>query len=313
VALVSVVVPCYQEEAVLSRTHERLTRAAEGIGADYEILYVDDGSRDGTLSLLRDLQRADPRVRVVALSRNFGHQAAISAGLDAARGDAVVVIDADLQDPPELIPELVARWREGYEVVYGSRTSRRGESAARLWVTGLYYRALGRMSEVAMPAEAGDFRLLDRRVIDVLKTMPERDRYLRGMVSWAGFRQRPVPYVREARAAGKGHYSFSRLARLAVDGLTGFSSAPIRVVTWLGLALAILAFAGLLALLAATLFSAAEFGPWTVATLAMAFLAGVQLVALGLVGEYVGQIYREVKRRPPYVVAERLGFDPPPR
>jgi dolichol-phosphate mannosyltransferase len=169
------------------------------------------------------------------------------------------------------------------------------------------------MSEVAMPAEAGDFRLLDRRVVDVLRTMPERDRYLRGMVSWAGFRQRPVPYVREARAAGKGHYSFSRLARLGVDGLTGFSSTPIRVVTGLGLTLAALSGAGLLALLAARLFWTAEFGPWTVATLAMAFLAGVQLVALGLVGEYVSQIYREVKRRPPYVVAERYGFDPPPR
>lgn len=311
--LVSVVVPCYQEEAVLAETHERLTRALKSLGADYEILYVDDGSRDGTLAILRDLHRADPRVLVVALSRNFGHQIAISAGLDAARGAAVVVIDADLQDPPELIPELVARWREGNEVVYGSRTARRGESAPRLWITGLYYRLLRRVSDVAMPAEAGDFRLLDRRVVDVLKAMPERDRYLRGMVSWIGFRQRPVPYVREARAAGKGHYSLARLARLGLDGLTGFSSAPIRVVTWLGVVLGALSVTGLLVLLALRLSSSARFGGWTVAALAMALLAGVQLLALGLVGEYVGQIYREVKRRPPYVVAERLGFDPPSR
>lgn len=311
--LVSIVVPCYQEEPVLAQTHSRLTRAAATLAADYEIVYVDDGSRDGTLAILRDLQRADPRVRVVALSRNFGHQVAISAGLDAAGGDAVVVIDADLQDPPELIPELVARWREGNEVVYGSRTARRGETAARLWITGLYYRTLGRWSDVAMPAEAGDFRLLDRRVVDVLNAMPERDRYVRGMVSWVGFRQRSVPYVREARAAGRGHYSLARLARLGIDGLTGFSSAPIRGVTWLGVALGALSVTGLLVLLAVHLSSAVRFGPWIFATLAMTLLAGVQLVALGLVGEYVGQIYREVKRRPPYVVAERLGFDAPPR
>jgi glycosyltransferase involved in cell wall biosynthesis len=310
-ALVSVVVPCYQEEAVLPETHSRLTRAAKSLDADYEIVYVDDGSRDGTLAILRELHRADPRVRVVALSRNFGHQVAISAGLDSARGDAVVVIDADLQDPPELIPELVARWREGNEVVYASRTARRGETAARLWITGLYYRTLGRLSDVAMPEEAGDFRLLDRRVVDVLKAMPERDRYLRGMVSWIGFRQRPVPYVRDARTTGKGHYSLARLARLGLDGLTGFSSAPIRVVTWLGFALGALSVMGILLFVALRLFTAARFGPWTIAALGMTFLAGVQLVALGVVGEYVGQIYREVKQRPPYVVAERLGFEPP--
>jgi polyisoprenyl-phosphate glycosyltransferase len=311
--LVSVVVPCYQEEEVLPESHARLTRASESLGCDYEILYVDDGSRDGTLAVLRELHRSDPRVRVVALSRNFGHQVAISAGLDVARGDAVVVIDADLQDPPELIPELVARWKEGNEVVYGSRTARRGESAPRLWITDLYYRTLGRLSDVAIPEEAGDFRLLDRRVVDVLKAMPERDRYLRGMVSWIGFRQRPVPYVRDARAAGKGHYSLARLARLGIDGLTSFSSAPIRGVTWLGVALGGLSVTGILILLALHFLSAARFGPWTVAALGMTFLAGVQLVALGLVGEYVGQIYREVKRRPPYVVAERLGFDAPSR
>ena len=310
-ALVSVVVPCYQEEAVLGETHARLTRALESIGSDYEILYVDDGSRDDTLSILRGLHRSDSRVRVLSLSRNFGHQVAISAGLDAARGDAVVVMDADLQDPPELIPELVGRWKEGNEVVYARRTGRRGESAPRLWITALFYRTLGRWSDVPMPAEAGDFRLLDRRVVDVLKAMPERDRYLRGMVSWAGFRQRPVPYVRDARAAGRGHYSLSRLARLGLDGLTGFSSAPIRVVTWLGIALGALSVTGILLLVALHVFSTARFGPWTLAALGMTFLAGVQLVALGLVGEYVGQIYREVKRRPPYVVAERLGFDPP--
>lgn len=310
--LVSVVVPCYQEEAVLPETHARLTRSLDTVGGDYEIVYVDDGSRDGTLPVLRRLQLADGRVRVIVLSRNFGHQLAISAGLDEARGDAVVVIDADLQDPPERIPELVAKWREGNEVVYGTRTARRGESALRLGVTGLYYRLIRRSSGVEMHPEAGDFRLLDRRVVDVLKAMPERDRYLRGMVSWIGFRQASVPYIRESRFAGRGHYSLAKLARLGIDGLTGFSSSPIRTVTWLGLALGALSVAGLVVLLAVRAFSTVEFGPWTIAILAMAFLAGVQLVALGLVGEYVGQIYREVKRRPPYVVAERLGFDRQP-
>lgn len=308
--LVSVVVPCYQEEAVLAETHARLTRSLASLGdGDYEIVYVDDGSRDGTLSVLRRLHDSDPRVCIVALSRNFGHQLAISAGIDNARGDAVVVIDADLQDPPERIPDLVAKWREGNDVVYGTRTARRGESALRLWVTGLYYRILRRFSGVAMPPEAGDFRLLDRKVVDVLRAMPERDRYLRGMVSWAGFRQSSVPYVREARYAGKGHYSLAKLARLGLDGLTGFSSAPIRIVTWLGATFVFLSMAGLLILLAVRLFTTARPGGWTLAAFGMTLLAGIELAALGVVGEYVGQIYREVKRRPPYVVAERLGFD----
>ena len=305
--LISVVVPCYDEEEVLSETHTRLTRALESIVGDHEILYVDDGSRDATGSILRSLAAADPRVRVLVLSRNFGHQLAITAGLDHARGDAVVVIDADLQDPPEAIPAMVAKWREGNEVVYGTRTDRRGETALRLGATRFYYGLLRRLSGIEMPSESGDFRLLDRRVVEALRAMPERDRYLRGMVSWIGYRQVSLPYVREARLAGRSHYSLRKLARLGLDGITGFSTRPIRVVTWLGVFLSVIATVAILAAVAFRLAGKAVDG-WTFASFGLALLGGIQLASLGLVGEYIGQIYREVKHRPTYLLAERLGF-----
>ncbi|HEX8723096.1 MAG TPA: glycosyltransferase family 2 protein [Pyrinomonadaceae bacterium] len=307
--LISVVVPCYNEEAVLPETHRRLTSALEAIeGVSFEVVYADDGSQDATPDLLRALQAADPRVRVVRLSRNFGHQLAVSAGLEHASGDAVVVIDADLQDPPEVIRELVARWREGFQVVYGQRTDRPGETPFKLWTAKSFYRLINRVSQIQIPPEAGDFRLLDRRVVEVLLGMPERDRFLRGMVSWVGFRQTAVPYAREPRRAGESKYPLARMLRFAADGVLSFSVTPLRLAIWLGFAAIVAAFAGIVYALVVRLYTEDWVRGWASIFTAVLFLGGVQLVTLGIVGEYVGRVYAEVKRRPLYVVAERLGF-----
>ena len=309
--LISVVVPCYNEEAVLPETHRRLVSALEGIeGVRFEIVYADDGSQDATPDLLRALQAADPRVRVVRLSRNFGHQLAVSAGLEHAAGDAVVVIDADLQDPPEVIRELVARWREGFQVVYGQRTDRPGETPFKLWTAKTFYRLINRVSQIKIPPEAGDFRLLDRRVVEVLLAMPERDRFLRGMVSWVGFRQAAVGYAREPRRAGQSKYPLARMLRFAADGVLSFSVTPLRLAIWLGFAAIVAALAGIVYALVVRLYTDDWVRGWASIFTAVLFLGGVQLVTLGIVGEYVGRVYAEVKRRPLYVVSERLGFGP---
>ena len=232
-ALLSVVVPCFDEEAVIGETHRRLVATLQSVpDLDFELVYVDDGSRDATLNLLRELQRADARVRVLALSRNFGHQTAVTAGLQCAVGDAVVLIDADLQEPPEVIPEMLERWRRGTDDAYGLRTERDGETRFKRWASGAFYRLLNRLVDIPIPLDTGDFRLMDRKVVDAVLAMPERDRFVRGMVAWTGFRQEPVPYRRAARAAGETKYPFGKLLRLAIDGILSFSLAPLRLVTW---------------------------------------------------------------------------------
>lgn len=310
--LVSVVVPCYNEDAVLAETHEALAgELARLEGVDSEIVYVDDGSRDRTLDVLRALQTSDARVRVVSLSRNFGHQLAASAGVEHAAGDCVVVIDADLQDPPEVIPEMIALWRAGYQVVYGVRADREGETAFKTWTAKVFYRLINRLSHVEMPLDAGDFRLMDRRVVDVLLSMPERDRYLRGMVSWIGFKQIAVVYRRAARRAGESKYPLAKMIRFATDGLLSFSLTPLRLAVWIGFSAIAVAFAGIVYAIALRFF----FDPshwvrgWTSLFVAVLFMGGVQLITLGIIGEYIGRVYAEVKRRPLYIVGERLGFD----
>jgi glycosyltransferase involved in cell wall biosynthesis len=308
--LVSVVVPCYDEAAVLGETHAALANALSRLEVlDAEIIYVNDGSRDETLQVLRGLQATDHRARVVSLSRNFGHQIAVSAGIEHAAGDCVVVIDADLQDPPEVIIEMIALWREGYQVVYGVRAEREGESAFKLWTAKAFYRLINRLSHVEMPLDAGDFRLMDRRVVEVLLSMPERDRYLRGMVSWIGFRQAAVLYRRNARRAGESKYPLARMMRFAADGLLSFSQTPLRLAIWTGFASIAFAFAGIVWALVVRLYTNDWVRGWTSIFTAVLFLGGVQLITLGIIGEYIGRIYAEVKRRPLYVVAERLGFD----
>ena len=306
----SVIVPCYNEEAVLAETHRRLTTVLDGLDdLDYEIVYVDDGSRDRTPNLLAALQASDEHVRVIRFSRNFGHQTAVTAGLEHATGDAVVLIDADLQDPPEVIPEFVARWREGYHVAYGVRIDRPGETRFKLATARAFYRVLGRLSETEIPLDAGDFRLMDRRVVTALQSMPERDRFVRGMVAWVGFRQVGVPYRRAPRLAGESKYPLFRMLRFALDGVTSFSVAPLHAATWIGFASSALALIGVVYALVLRLFTNNWVTGWTALFIAVLFVGGTQLLALGVIGEYIGRIYAESKRRPLYLVQERLGFD----
>jgi dolichol-phosphate mannosyltransferase len=299
----SVVVPVYNEQENAAEVHARTRAALESAGIDFELLFVDDGSTDATAAVLDDLQRRDRRVRVVALSRNFGHQAAISAGLAHARGRAVVVIDGDLQDPPELIPAMVAAWRGGAEVVYAVRRSRRGSVALRVayW---LFYRLWRAVSDIDVPLDSGDFGLMDRRVVDVLTRLPERQRFVRGLRTFVGFRQVGIPYDRPGRAAGRAKYGLGSLARLAVDGLVSFSGYPLRIVTHVGLLVAALALVltGWVVRDAAIHHSAPR--GWASTLVVLLFLGSVQMLSLGIVGEYVRRIFLEVKGRPGFIVRE---------
>jgi dolichol-phosphate mannosyltransferase len=300
--LLSVIVPCFNEQAVLPMTHERLKAAVDAIGMPWELLYVDDGSGDRTREILMALAAADPRVKVVSLSRNFGHQIAVTAGLEHAAGTAVAVIDADLQDPPEVIATMVARWREGYDVAYGLRTERTGESAFKLWTARSFYRLIGRLSDIPIPLDVGDFRLLSRRAVDAFNAMPECDRFIRGMVAWVGFRQVAVPYARERRHAGTSKYPLRKMLRFAWDGIVSFSDAPARLATLIGFV--VLAIASLVSLqvFVAYFFASDTVPGWTSTFLAIMFLGGMQSLCLGILGEYIARIYREVKRRPLYLV-----------
>jgi dolichol-phosphate mannosyltransferase len=275
---------------------------------DYELIFVNDGSVDQTQLILNQLLKQDPHVRGLLLSRNFGHQIAVTAGLEQATGDAVVVIDADLQDPPEVIPEMVKRWREGNDVVYGIRRARDGESKFKLWTAKVFYRLINRLSDTKMPLDAGDFRLLDRKVVEVIKAMPERARFLRGMVSWAGFRQVSISYDRAARHAGDSKYPFRKMVHFAMDGIISFSLVPLKLAIWTGFLAIWIAVAGIIVAIVDRLLDNNLIRGWASLFVAVLFMAGVQLVSLGIIGEYLGRIYTEVKRRPLYVVQERLGF-----
>ncbi len=307
--LLSIVVPCYNEDAVLRELHRSVIAVLEQIEAtSFEIIYTDDGSSDQTPEILSQLQAGDSRVRVVSLSRNFGHQIAVTAGLEHASGDAVVIIDADLQDPPEVIPEMLERWRDGYQVVYGLRAKRVGETTFKRWTAKAFYRLINKLSEIEIPLDVGDFRLLDRRVVDALLTMPERDRFLRGMVSWIGFKQVAVIYDRAPRRAGHSKYSLMKMVRFAVDSVISFSLVPLRLAIWIGVGAIAASFAGIVYALVIRLSTTDWVRGWASIFTAVLFLGGVQLITLGIVGEYLGRIYGEVKLRPLYVVRERLGF-----
>jgi dolichol-phosphate mannosyltransferase len=307
--LLSVIVPCYNEELVLGATHERLTKVLAAVaGLEYELIYINDGSFDRTQQILNGLQLADSRVRVLRLSRNFGHQVAVTAGLEESAGDAVVIIDADLQDPPEVIPEMIESWRSGNHVVYGIRAEREGESKFKLWSAKLFYRVINRLSDTKMPVDAGDFRLLDRRVVEVLKAMPERARFLRGMVSWTGFQQTSVIYQRAARHAGESKYPLAKMIHFALDGIISFSLVPLKLAIWTGFLAIWIAAAGIIVAILDRLFEKGLTRGWASLFVAVLFMGGIQLVSLGIIGEYLGRIYTEVKQRPLYAVQERLGF-----
>jgi len=308
---ISAVVSCYNEEAVLPETTRRLIATLEQINLPFEIIYVDDGSKDNTPHVLASLSASDPRIRVVRLSRNFGHQTAISAGLEYAAGAAVVLIDADLQDPPEVISEMVTLWKLGHDVVYGTRRNRDGETAFKTLTAKWFYRAINRISEIPIPLDSGDFRLLDRKVVDALVAMPERDRFTRGMVSWVGFRQVSVPYDRAPRHAGDSKYTLWRMARFAADGVLSFSIAPLRLATVMSVAVFAIALLVGLTGLGVGLAGGRWMAPWAWALIVVLLLGGAQLLCLGILGEYLGRAYAEGKRRPLYFVRETLGFDQP--
>ncbi|MBI5302324.1 MAG: glycosyltransferase family 2 protein [Chloroflexi bacterium] len=306
----SIVAPCFNEEKVLPELHRRICQVMEQTGETWELVLVNDGSHDRTADVMRELHAQDARVKVIDFARNFSHQLAVTAGLDYARGDAVIIIDADLQDPPELILQMIQKWRQGYEVVYAVRTKRRGESWFKEFTAKLFYRIIYRITDVKIPLDTGDFRLMDRKVVDAIKQLRERHRFIRGMTSWVGFRQTGVEYERQERFAGETHYPFKKMLKFAIDAITSFSYAPLQVATYLGFLIAgVSAIAGVFVIYARLFLSDHPFFGQATTLVAVLFLGGVQLITLGIIGEYLGRIYDEVKGRPLYIAREVLGFD----
>jgi dolichol-phosphate mannosyltransferase len=308
--LVSVVAPMHDEAEIVTRFHERVAAALEG--ETWELVVVDDGSRDGTGEALTRLSAIDARVRVVVLSRSFGHQAALTAGLEHARGDAVLMLDGDLQDPPELIPDMLARWREGSDVVYAVRSDRPGETPFKLITARWFYRLFRGLTDVELAPDSGDFRLMSRAALDALLAMPERNRFLRGMSVWVGFTQTAVPFAREPRSAGRTKYTLSKMLRFSFDAITSFSNRPLQLATLLGFVCSLLAFLAIPLTVVARYANIYERGvPTTIVVVLL--LGGIQLITVGIIGEYVGRIYDEVKNRPLYVVRDRVNAEPPER
>ncbi len=302
----SVVAPIYNEAETLPHFYARVAAAMESLDEPFELVLVNDGSRDDSIAVMRALHERDPRVRVVDFSRNFGHQVAISAGLDHARGEAVVIIDSDLQDPPEVILELAAKWRQGAEVVYAQRRTRPGETRFKLLTAAAFYRLIRLLTSVDIPRDTGDFRLLDRRVVDTLVAMKEHHRFMRGLSVWVGFRQEAVQYDRQERYAGETKYPLTKMIRFALDAITGFSYAPLQLATTLGFVLAGLSLLGIVVAVILRLLNVAIQGQ-TTTLIVVLLLGGIQLIFLGIIGEYLGRIYDEVRGRPLYVVRETLG------
>lgn len=313
--MISIVIPCFNEEAVLDQLASRLTAAAEIWSEPWEVVCVDDGSRDSTWTNLVEIAKRDPRWKLLRFARNFGHQKAVSAGIATARGDAVFVIDADLQDPPEELYRFIDKWKEGYEVVYAVRRKRKEGLHKRICYFA-FYRLLSVLSQTPIPLDSGDFCLMDRKVIEVLRGMPEQNRFIRGMRAWAGFRQVGIEYERHARAAGASQYTFTKLLQLATDGVLSFSTTPLRVATYLGLTVSAMAFVGaMFTLLQGCMgeffarFGLAPVPGFATIVISILFLGGVQLVSLGIIGEYIGRIYEEVKRRPLWIVSDSYGLE----
>ena len=301
---ITFVIAAYNEQAALPLMHARLARVMDTLDADSQVLYVDDGSRDDTWAVMQQLAAQDPRVVLLRLARNFGKELALTAGLDHVDTDAAMVLDADGQDPPELAPQFVAMWREGYDVVYGTRSRRDGETWLKRVTAAAFYRVMARLSDTSIPRDTGDFRLISRRVLDALKQMRERQRFMKGLFAWVGFRQVSFPYEREARVAGGSKFNYWRLWNLALEGITSFSTVPLRLATYVGLLTAMVAFGWGLWIIARTVLWGDPVQGWPSLMTAMLFLGGLQLVALGIVGEYLGRLYVEVKQRPLYLVGD---------
>ncbi len=309
----SIIVPMYNEREVLETFFARLLQVLDGIGESFEVLCVDDGSTDGSGDMVRQMHEDDARIRLIEFSRNFGKEAALTAGLDYATGQAVIPVDADLQDPPELIADFVAKWREGFEVVYGQRVSRKEDTFLKRVTAGWFYSVMHRLAGIDMPANAGDFRLLDRRVVDALIRLREHNRFMKGLFSWVGFRQCAIPYERPARAAGQTKFNYWKLWNFALDGVTGFSTLPLKMAGYFGFLTSVgsIAYGGFL--LVRTLVYGIEVPGYASTMVAVLLLGGLQLMVLGIIGEYLGRTYTEAKQRPLYVIREAVGLDEPER
>lgn len=304
----SLVIPIYNEAAVIPQLIPRVQKFIAGLDGDVEVILVDDGSSDSSYELLLNAHRLDSQFKILRFSRNFGHQIAITAGMDYASGQAVIVMDADLQDPPEVVSEMIARWKAGYEIVYAVRRKRYGEGRFKLWTAKLFYRILQRFTDVRMPLDVGDFRLVDRKALNAFKDMRERHRYVRGMFSWIGFKQIGVWYDRPQRAAGETKYPFIKMVNLALNGIISFSNIPLRLVLTLGLLVSLASFVVGLVTIILKLTGVATFPGWVSLIALLSFLSGAQLLVLGIIGEYIGRIYDETKGRPLYVISERQGL-----
>ncbi len=305
----SVVAPCYNEEKSLPELYRQIKAVMEQTGEAWELVLVNDGSRDRTGEVIRELHAADQRVHYIDFARNFGHQIAVTAGMDYAQGQAIILIDADLQDPPQLILEMIQKWNEGYKVVYAIRAARKGESWFKLATAKLFYRLIYRITDVKIPLDTGDFRLMDRKIVNAMKQMKERHRFIRGMTSWIGFKQTGVSYVRQERFVGETKYPVRRMVKFAWDAITGFSYVPLQIATFLGFIIAAFSALSIVGVIAARLSGIQAFEGQATTLIMVLFLGGVQLISLGVIGEYLGRIYDEVRGRPLYVVSETAGFE----
>ncbi|MCC6817370.1 MAG: glycosyltransferase family 2 protein [Bacteroidia bacterium] len=309
--LISIVVPCFNEQEVFEETYRRLTDTLSQLDSskyDYELIFVNDGSKDLTVDLIKEKIQLDPKVKGINFARNFGHQIAITAGLDNCKGDAAVVIDADLQDPPIVILEMIKKWEEGYDVIFGKRRERAGESQFKLLTAKYFYRFINRLSDVDIPLDTGDFRLMDRIALDQFLSMRETYRFVRGMVAWIGFKQTFVEYDRESRFAGSTKYPLKKMLRLASDAILSFSNTPLKIATFVGFITSVIAFIGILYALYMRLFTENFVEGWTLLMISVLLIGGIILLVLGIIGEYVGRIYGEIKRRPLYIIKEKMGF-----
>ena len=310
-SLISIIVPVYNEAGNIHQLFERISAVFKARTETFELIFVDDGSHDSSGEKILDLARRDQRVKVLRFTRNFGHQQAVSAGLKWCSGRTAVIIDADLQDPPQLIPEMLEKWQEGFQVVYAIRSKRIGENIFKRVTAAVFYRLLRLLSNVEIPLDTGDFRLIDRQVINMLNAMPERHRFIRGMVSWGGFRQTGLRYQRQKRYSGKTKYPIFKMFRFALTSVTSFSFIPLQLASYFGFLISVIAFMFGIYAIYLKLFTDATIQGWTSLMIAILFIGGVQLITLGIIGEYIGRISEEVKQRPPYVILEKINFTAP--
>ncbi len=309
-AMISIVIPVFNETEVIDTTYQRLKQVMDSLSSKYELIFVNDGSQDDTAQKIKGFAEKDKSVKLLSFSRNFGHQSAISAGMDYASGDAVVVIDADLQDPPEVIPQMIEKWQEGYEVVYGKRLKRKGETLFKKVTAKLFYRLLKHLTNVEIPVDTGDFRLIDRKVCDIFCRLQEKNRFIRGLVSWIGFRQTYVEYIREERFAGETKYPLKKMLRFAMDGILSFSYVPLKIASLLGFLVSGASFLYLIFVLMQKLFYPVNLVPgWTSIVAVLLIFNGLVLILLGVIGEYIGRIYDEVRNRPLYIINQKVNFE----